>query len=138
MKHEKFKTDNVELNEYIEQLEKDNDSYGSSNTKRLMRTIDQMAGKISIDIEKFIGGETEIELPEKFIENFIKMIDKAPKLKNFIDISDAVFNPKKVFSEEITTTNTILEETITAEKEIFAGNIFEETQRKIQAKLNGK
>jgi len=133
MKNEKFITPNKELNEYIESLEAKLALFGASNARRLIASIDKMAGKISdaiddviddavenTDIQRTDEADIKTELPSKLVETFIKMIDKIDKIKNLIEVTETIFNLVKDPSE------------IVSNKPEAEGNMFEQTQKKIK------
>lgn len=138
MKNENFRTENKDLNEYIEALEAKLDTYGASNTLKLFASIDKMAGKISDALDRISNDEkdikgNEIELSGKFVDTFIKMVEKADKIKGFIDISNAVFNPK-ASADKKTTTVIVEEETVMHTES--GKNKFEEVQERIKKKIS--
>lgn len=109
-----IRTGDKKKDSYIEALEDTVESFNGSNVKQLIRSIDNMAGKISKDLDliaseqKYSDG-TEVELSNKLVDTFLKMVEKADKIKNFSDVINAL---EKIPDEEIkvTTTTTVTEE----------------------------
>lgn len=131
-----LRTGKKEIDDYIIQLETEHQKFSASNTKRLIRSIDGMAGKIADDLDlineekKHPNGE-EVELSNKFINAFISLSEKADKIERFADIAEKMYGLK---TEE--TTITMTEETTTTIEETSRGNMFEEIEKKVKEKLN--
>ena len=131
-----LRTGKKEIDDYIIQLETEHQKFSASNTKRLIRSIDGMAGKIADDLDlinndkKQANGE-EVELSSKFINSFISLAEKADKIEKFAEIAEKMYGLK---SDE--TTITITEETTTTIEEAPRGNMFEEIEKKVKEKLN--
>lgn len=139
MKYDKYATSNKETNDYIESLEAKLALFGASNARRLIASIDKMAGKISDAIDDVIDDAVEntavqttddtdikTELPSKLVETFIKMIDKIDKIKNLIEVSETIFNIVKDPSE------------IVSNKPEVEGNMFEQIQKRTkEGAVNG-
>lgn len=129
-----LRSGNKEVDEYIEALEKENKSFGASNTKRLIKSIDGMAGKLADDLDMINdnrqnGDGTEVELSSKFINAFLGLAEKADKIEKFSEIADRMYGLKTEETETITYT----EETTTTIEPI--GNKFEEVEKRIKDKL---
>lgn len=131
-----LRTGKKEIDDYIIQLETEHQKFSASNTKRLIRSIDGMAGKIADDLDlinndkKQANGE-EVELSSKFINSFISLAEKTDKIEKFAEIAEKMYGLK---SDE--TTISITEETTTTIEEAPRGNMFEEIEKKVKEKLN--
>lgn len=127
---EETRSGNKDVDRYIEALESEVSKYnGESNTTKLIRSIDGMAGNISEKLNlmnegKTNGDGTEVELSGKFIDSFIKMVEKADKIEAFSKLANSLYNDTTV--ETTTTTE------IKSEKRITGKNAFEETLAKIK------
>lgn len=122
---------NKKVDEYIETLEKEIESFYASNSKKLIRSIDAMAGKISEELHLIATDQknadgSEVELSSKNIDTYLKMVDKADKIEKFVAVADSMFG---------TTEKTVITETKTEKKTVSSGNIFEETQKLIKGKI---
>jgi len=129
-----LRSGNKEVDDYIEALEKENKSFGASNTKRLIKSIDGMAGKIADDLDlindnKQNADGTEVELSTKFINSFLILAEKADKIEKFAEIADRMYGLKTEETETITYTE---ETTTTIEPD---ENTFEKIQKRIKSKL---
>lgn len=116
------------VDDYIEVLEKELATFSASNTKKLIRSIDQMAGKISSDLDLISQDQknadgTEVELSNKFVDTFIKMVEKADKIKSFSEVADSLF------SDTTVETTTTVEKT---EKRMTGKNTYEDVLAKIK------
>lgn len=127
-----IRSGNKVVDDYIEALEKENQSFTTSNTKRLIRAIDGMAGKIADDLELINSDQQhpdgkEVELSSKFIDNFIKMTEKADKIEAFSKIAESMYgvssNPKPS-----------TEPTVETSESDDKGTFFERTQKKVKGK----
>ena len=129
-----LRSGNKEIDDYIEALEKENKSFGASNTKRLIKSIDGMAGKLADDLDminenKQNADGTEVELSSKFINSFLSLAEKADKIERFAEIADRMYGLKTEETETITYTE---ETTTTIEPD---ENTFEKIQKRIKNKL---
>ncbi len=100
-----------------------------SNTKKLIRSIDKMALKISEQLELIAEDKknpdgTEVELSNKNVDTFLKMIKDSDKIEKFSEIADRMYGVNTEITTE-TTTETVVERKTT-------GNKFEEIQNKIK------
>lgn len=127
---EETRSGNKDVDSYIESLEAEVSKYnGESNTKKLIRSIDKMAGNISekldmISEDKKEADGKEVELSNKFVDTFIKMVEKADKIKAFAELADSLFSETTV---QTTTTTEVKQEKI-----IKGKNAFEETLAKVK------
>lgn len=136
------RTGDKDKDAYIEALEKEIESFNANNSRKLIRSIDLMAGKISSDLDliatdqKYADGN-EVELSNKIVDTFLKMVEKCDKIRNFIQVAEAI-NRGEV-PAAVTTTKTITEVTETTEEEPKM-NFFEATQAEIRKtkQKNGK
>lgn len=126
-----IRTGDKKKDSYIEALEDTVESFNGSNVKQLIRSIDNMAGKLSQDMDliassqKYADG-TEVELSNKLVDTFLKFIKEAHTIKNFADVVSALEKiPEQSYTEVTTTTK----ETIQSD-----GNAFEEMVRKVKGK----
>ena len=129
-----LRSGNKEVDDYIEALENKVKSFSASNTKRLIRSIDGMAGKLADDLDminesKQNGDGTEVELSSKFINSFLSLAEKADKIEKFSEIADKMYGVKTEETETITYT----EETTTIIEP--DENTFEKIQKRIKNKL---
>ncbi len=115
-----------DVDNYIKKLEDKVNAINGSNTLRLITSIDSMAGKIATDIDMMANGQqdedgNDVEISHKIVDTFIKLIDKSDKIKSFSDVVEAL-------------------RSIEDEKEagVAGESIFEQTERRIKSKLNGK
>lgn len=136
------RTGDKDKDAYIEALEKEIESFNANNSRKLIRSIDLMAGKISSDLDliatdqKYADGN-EVELSNKIVDTFLKMVEKCDKIRNFIQVAEAI-NRGDV-PAAVTTTKTITEVTETTEEEPKV-NFFEATQAEVRKtkQKNGK
>jgi len=131
-----LRSGNKEVDDYIEALENKVKSFSASNTKRLIRSIDGMAGKLADDLDminesKQNGDGTEVELSSKFINSFLSLAEKADKIEKFSEIADKMYGVKTEETETITYTEETT--TTTTEPEV---NLFEVMQKKVKDKLH--
>lgn len=66
---------------------------------KLIRAIDSLAGKIAVNIEMSVNGEEDdegkpVEVSHKLVDTFVKLIDKADKLKTFSDLLISLNDPE--------------------------------------------
>jgi hypothetical protein len=80
---------------YIEALEKELQSFQGAKVKLLIRSIDNMAGKISKDLDLIASEEknpngTEVELSSKLVDTFLKMVKEVQHINNFQQVVSAL------------------------------------------------
>lgn len=61
------------------------------NTRKLISSIDNLAGKLSRDIDLIAAEQknpdgTEVELSNKMVDTFLKMVERIDKIKNYLDV----------------------------------------------------
>lgn len=128
-----LRSGNKDVDTYLQQLEDEVISFNANNTKQLIRSIDRMSEKISKDLNLISSEQknddgTEVELSNKIIDTFLKMIEKADKIVKFIEIADSIYGLKEVIQQS----DIIENDSQSEKKEISTGNKFEEIQRKIK------
>lgn len=141
-----IRSGNKDVDAYLQQLEEEVLSFYANNTKQLIRSIDRMSEKISKDLNLISSEQknddgTEVELSNKIIDTFLKMIEKADKIVKFIEIADSIYG---VNSEKTTTTTEEIKETITTVEEVtvvkplieIGENPFEKMIKKVKDKSN--
>jgi len=108
------RTGDKKKDDYIEALETELLSFQGLKVKMLLRAIDNMAGKLARDMDLIASDDknpdgTEVELSNKVVDTFLKMIEKVDKIKNF---SDVVTTLESIPSDDIkvTKTTTVTEE----------------------------
>lgn len=121
---------NKDVDAYIEALEEEILSYGSGNTRKLLRSIDRMAGKLSKDMDLISDDQTnpdgtEVELSGKKVNLFLQMVKESEKIKAFSDLLD---EKEDQIAEE--TTGEAKKETPVEKRPV--GNMFEEMQKKVK------
>ena len=94
-----IRSGNKVTDDYIIQLEEEVKSFNAQNSKQLIRSIDLMASKISKDLdllsrEQTNDDGTEVELSGKFVDTFLKMVKDAPKIKEFSDLVNSMYEGK--------------------------------------------
>ncbi len=62
-----------------------------TNTVRLLRAMDEIAGKIATDMQLMAKGEEDgegntFEVSHKLVDTLVKLYDKADKIKGFNDL----------------------------------------------------
>jgi hypothetical protein len=137
MVNSNIRSGNKVVDDYIDALENELKRFGISNTKRLISEIDGMAGAIADKLhllnkqEKYPNGE-EVELSGKEIDSFIKLAEKADKIKAFTDIAESMYgvvSKKGITDDDITTE-------LPQSSDI---SFFERAEMKVKEKLkNGK
>lgn len=133
MTYSNLRSGNKDVDDYIEALENELRTYQASNSRKLLRSIDNMAGKLSKDMDLIAAeqknpDDTEVELSGKIVDTYLKMVDKCEKIENFIKVAEGL-KEEKSKDGEITT---ITEHTTITTEPI---NKFEEVEKKIKAKL---
>jgi len=124
------------VDSYLEALERELLSYQGSNVKKLIRSIDGLAGKISKDLDIIAKDEknpdgTEVELSNKIVDTFLKMVEKADKIKNFSEVVTQLNN----IPEEVKITTTVTTEETHKSKGLKVGdNPFEAVMNKVRDK----
>jgi hypothetical protein len=136
MVNSNIRSGNKTVDDYIEVLEKELSTFSASNTKKLIRSIDQMAGKISSDLDLISQDQknpdgTEVELSNKFVDTFIKMVEKADKIEAFSKVAENMYGVKIIEEKETTvdkkeTVKPILQE---------GDNAFEKVIQKVKQKI---
>lgn len=111
------------------------------NTRKLMKSIDAMAGKISKELDMISAEQknpdgTEVELSSKFVDTFLKMVKDADKIKSFIDISEGMDGQQIETKVTETTTETVVTETKKPLIDI-GDNPFEKVIKKVKQQKNG-
>lgn len=128
MINEKIRSGNKDVDAYIKELEKEVSFLNGSNTRKLIRSIDNFAYKISSEMDLIAKDQknpdgTEVELSGKIVNIYLSMVKEADKIKNFADMIDSFNNSTTV--ETVSKT-----ETVTEKKTVK--NKFEEIQDKIK------
>lgn len=100
-----------------------------TNVRKLFDSIDNLAGKLSKDLdmlaeEKKNPDGTEVELSSKLVDTFLKMVKEVDKIKSFSEIYDTI--------DENGVVTTVETKTETIEKRSV--NMFEEIQNKVKNK----
>lgn len=134
-----IRTGDKDKDAYIEALEQQVQSFEANNSRKLLRSMDNMAGKISKDLDLIASDQThedgeEVTLSSKLVDTYLKMVEKADKIRNFIQIADSIMSGEVHTPSAVTTTTTV---TQVVEEEKPA-NFFEETQKLAKERKNGK
>ena len=158
-----IKTGNPETDEYIEQLHDYILDFDTSNIKKLIRSLDRLAGVIAEDIDKIIDGEDtykkEVETGEfgkdgeplyetHYITNLkilsdskdSKVYDRLMTLFTKVPALDGVAKTAKGLVPEVQEVEEITEQAEIKEKIKLSGsgNNFEEMQEKYFKKREGR
>lgn len=86
-----IRTGDKNTDDYIASLEAEVLSFNGSNSRKLIRSIDNMAKKISKDMDLIAADQrhdddSEVELSSKQVDIYLKMVEKVDKITNFIKV----------------------------------------------------
>lgn len=133
-----IRSGNKTVDGYLEALEAELVSFNGSKVKLLIRSIDNMAGKLAKDLdmisaEQKLPNGDEVELSNKLVDTFLKMVKDADKIKSFSDMINTV----PVESKSMTVVGAEENKVVTLKNGLDPNkNIFEQVQA--LNKKNGK
>ncbi|WP_312697048.1 hypothetical protein [Sphingobacterium mizutaii] len=129
-----IRTGDKNVDDYIASLEGEVLSFSASNSRKLIRSIDNMAKKLSHDMDLIAADQkneddSEVDLSGKHVDIYLKMVEKVDKITNFIKVVDSLGEED---APDLSITTTTTTETVTEKLEDV--NFFEKMKSKVAKK----
>lgn len=90
-----IRTGDKNVDDYIASLEGEVLSFSASNSRKLIRSIDNMAKKISNEMDLISkdqrnDDDSEVDISGKHVDIYLKMVEKVDRITNFIKVVESM------------------------------------------------